>query len=253
MQSFEHSKGSIYFTLGGIPTAIRPSSWIVLFLFGSIIYGRTQSLAPILIFVVGGMICLLAHEYAHAFTCRLLGGSNPAVEIAAGGGSTCSTTLPRSTAGQVIMTLAGPMSSFLLSACCGIILGLQISSPSTGLAFTMLMPLPYTELDQQYVEILGRAILDGELSQFALTCYGIISSIGIWWGIFNLLPVFPLDGGQTVYLLTRSARVTGTVGIVVSALVCLWCIQNRQIYLGALCAYYAYINWAFLKSDRDDY
>lgn len=249
MQSFEHTKGSIYFTLGGVPTVIRPSSWIMLFIFGAIFGGDLQNFSPVLIFVVGGMLCLLVHEFGHAFTCRLLGGGDLAIEIASLGGTTYCGRQPRTNLGKLIMTLAGAGASLALAGICGVLMGLHIGAMGSGLSYCLLGPIPFVDLSQQVLSDIMSALYSGEASRFSIMVFGIISSICVWWSIFNLLPIYPLDGGKAVFLITNNARTTSLIGVICAVAMCIWCFWSKNIYLGMLCGYFAYMNWMFLRNN----
>lgn len=252
MQRFEPSPGSIAFSLGGIPTIIRPTSWLVLLILGS--SGSSSAMLDIvgtLIFVAMGMLCLLVHEYGHAFSCRALGGGESVVEIASLGGVTISSYPPRTRMGHILMILAGPGASLALGLLGGLALGVQIGDVAGGLLAAVYLPLsallPTSDL---LMEHFMYPLYQAGLSHFVLECYFTLFFVCMWWSIFNLLPIFPLDGGKSLYLLTNNARLTSTVGVVVSILLCLWGLISGNMFNAFLCAYLVYVNWQYMKSNR---
>jgi Zn-dependent protease len=79
----------------------------------------------------------------------------------------------------------------------------------------------------------------------------------IWWGIFNLLPVSPLDGGQAVrnflrmFLSERTAFVIAVwLGIIVGTFVAVAGLVARWFFLALLIAWYVYSNfqqWQYFR------
>lgn len=253
MQQFEHTPGSIYFTFFGVPTIIRPSSWLVLLILGSGL-GNRLDIMPTLIFMVAGMLCLLAHEYGHAFCCRAQGGGSSVVEIASLGGVTISSYPPRTRGGHILMVLAGPVSSLLLGIAAGIILGVHLGLPlGKCVVFGMTSPLPfqvpYGIIEWSYIPV-WEAMESSGMGNFALVCYSELFFVSVWWSLFNLLPIYPMDGGKTLYLLTENHRLTGMVGIVVSVLLGIWALQEKMLFTAFICAWFVWLNWQYLRYSR---
>jgi Zn-dependent protease len=73
--------------------------------------------------------------------------------------------------------------------------------------------------------------------------------INIGWGLLNLLPVWPLDGGQLAYTLVdgftpfQAARVIRILSVTTAALMSLFAFTSQQTYLALFFAYFAAINW----------
>ena len=122
MPYIQEGPGCISFTLAGVPTLIRPSVWLVLLVLGSA-GSANFSIVPPLVFMVMGVLCLLVHEYGHAFSCRALGGGESIVELGSLGGVTYSSYPPPTRATHIIMVLAGPGASLLLGLLGGFTLG----------------------------------------------------------------------------------------------------------------------------------
>ena len=252
MRYFEPSKGSLYFTFMGVPTVIRPSSWIVLLLLGSGGFSASVNLQNMLIFVAAGMLCLLMHEYGHAFSCRALGGGQPKVEIASLGGVTSYTSPPPTRARNVIVLLAGPGASILMGVLAAVLLALHVGvSIPKCIVFAMTLPLPF-DMPDELVRLCylpaAEAIMQSGMSNFASQCYHVTFFVSVWWSLFNLLPIFPLDGGQTLYQLTGNHRLTGIVGTVVAALLAYWSLCEGMIYTLLLCGWFVWINLKIAKT-----
>jgi Zn-dependent protease len=86
---------------------------------------------------------------------------------------------------------------------------------------------------------------------------GDLLQVNIMWGIINLLPVFPLDGGQIAReLLNIQNPRNGTVmALQLSAgtavLVAAYALLNERIYLALLFGYLAYANFQSIQFTRN--
>lgn len=254
MNHLSASSGSLSFSFLGVPTVIRPSSWLVLLALGSGFNARFD-LSEALAFVIAGMLCLLVHEYGHALSCRALGGGPSTVEIASLGGVTKFSYPPRTRLGYILMTLAGPGASLALGILGGVVLGLHIGvEPMRGMAFSLLFPLPNDLLPDElalwcYQPVI-QALREGIISGFALTCYSTLFIVCVWWSIFNLLPIFPMDGGKTLYLIIKDQRMTSYVGLTVCVLLSVWCIVQGRVFTLIIFGWLMWINWQFIRLSR---
>jgi len=173
------------FSIFGIPVRVHPLFWLVALLLG----GRTLNLLDILIWIVAVFISILIHELGHALAMRYYGQHSQIVLHAMGG-----LTVPEPVAWgtgwanvrltpnqEIVITAAGPVAGFLFAAfILAVVFGLGgIIQLTTLLGF---IPIPLAGF------VGGNAILNSFI--------GSLLWINIMWGIFNLLPVYPLDGGQ---------------------------------------------------------
>lgn len=251
MEPQQRASGQLHFTLAGIPTTIHPSSWLVLLVLGSTSGTKGYDLLPTLIFVVAGMLCILAHEYGHAFTCRAFGGHVVGIQIASLGGVTHMAPPPRTRLGDIITTLAGPLASLCLGALGGLLLGLHIGNPVEGISYALQAPLeallPGVH-PQLHFEDLYRAVFSGSLSIEVLMCYRTLFFVCVWWSILNLLPILPLDGGHIVHRITGNTVLTGRISIVTAVLLGVICFVRLEFFLCLFCAYAVYMNMQYLKN-----
>ena len=256
MHSEETNRGCIAFTLWGIPTVIRPSAWIMLLILGSMRQpGAPDALQTTLIFMVAGMLCLLVHEYGHALMCRAMGGSGSSIEIVSLGGVTHSTNPPRTRMGRLLMVLAGPGATALCALLVGLVIGRYIHSAGAGISLSLLLPLspllPADVLQQPLYEsliALNEANMSGEISLFTIKCLFTMSNVCVWWSLLNMLPILPLDGGETVRLCTNNLLLTCRISIIVASLLLVVSIIQVALFSALLCGYFAYHNWQVLKA-----
>ena len=158
----------------GIPVRVHPFFWLVIILLGP------KSPGAILLWVVAAFISILVHELGHALTAKAYGSSTEILLYSFGG--LAFHHLPSGWVGpRIVVLLAGPGAGFLLAALIWIGATLILGPP-----------------DHSFLEFMtGQWISFGEQRGGGLdTFIELMLRINIWWGILNLLPVNPLDGGQ---------------------------------------------------------
>jgi Zn-dependent protease len=161
------------FSILGINVRVHPLFWVIAILLGS----SSSSPINILIWVVSVFVSILIHELGHALAMRYYGQRSQIVLHTMGG-----LTIPEPVAWgtgwahvalmpnqEIFITLAGPGAGFLFAAfifAFTIIIN-TLSAPITGLPGTMINLL-----------------------------IGNLLWINIFWGLINLMPIYPLDGGN---------------------------------------------------------
>ncbi len=153
------------FTLFRFPITVRPGHFVVAALLG---WPRTapdaDSLVVWAVFIVTVFVSVLWHEIGHAVAIAGYGGE-PQIALYEMGGMTQDVSSLRVRPGQsIVISLAGPAFGFALG---GLLWGLALALP--------------TDLGE-----VGRAVLRNALF------------VNIGWGVLNLLPMLPLDGGHVV-------------------------------------------------------
>ncbi len=175
------------FSLCRIPILIHPSVWITLALFGGV-WGIecVSSFLSVLYFMLAGFMCLILHELAHAVVGRFFGGGHPHVLISGLGGECCNPDARMTRFQGLLMTIAGPLSTLLLG-----LIAVAIIYVADGF-----------DTDNTCARAL--AYIKGEVPRISLNIIpvgimGLLRSIimvSFWWTILNLIPIYPLDGGQ---------------------------------------------------------
>jgi len=173
------------FSLLGIPVRVHPLFWLIAFLLG----GRTINLFDILIWIVAVFVSILIHEMGHALAMRYYGQHSHIILHAMGG-----LTIPESFAWgtglasvrlnpnqEIVITAAGPVTGFLFA---GLVVMLVLFLGGVAYFTTLLGFIP--------VPVAGFMGGNEYLNQFI----GTLLWVNVIWGIFNLVPVLPLDGGQ---------------------------------------------------------
>jgi stage IV sporulation protein FB len=184
-QSPPPTRFDLRFSFFGIPVRVHPLFWLI-----ALILGSSGSFTQIMLWILVIFISILIHEMGHALAFRTYGQGSQIVLYVGGGltipetvswGSGYASVAP-SPMQQIIITLAGPFAGFLLAALtvAGVIF--TGGSVAIGLLFGFI-PIP------QLTALPVGGNLAGQFISLMLW-------VNIFWGLVNLLPVFPLDGGQ---------------------------------------------------------
>ena len=159
-----HHHGFKIGTIGGTPIWVRPSFLILVALFVFLDLDRQVSLAHALFWVPVLLISVLVHELAHAAAIAAFGYGSSTIELGGWGGQTSNARRSRPWH-EIVISVAGPVSSLVLG-------GLFL------LAFVLFHDRMATD-----VFVFVRLMLWANIA----------------WGIFNLFPIYPLDGGQVLF------------------------------------------------------
>ena len=155
------------FRVGPFPVRVSPWHFLGMAFFGyPLIDFPGLGFVALLLFMVAGFLTILWHELGHASAGLYFGKPSNITLIAFGGYASFYDGGPRSGWRSLLMILAGPAAGFLLA------LLLYVSNESVGWA-----------------------------SQGGLAVaffYYVFIRINIVWGLFNLLPIWPLDGGRAL-------------------------------------------------------
>jgi len=230
------------FSIAGIRVRVHPLFWVIALLFGS----ASANLLNILMWIFVIFISILVHELGHAFAFRrfgqdsyvvlhLMGGLTVPESVAWGDGYTNVRLTPNQ---NIFISLAGPFAGFLLAIVvilAGIGLGGQFAVSVLGFIPIPVVIMPY-EL--------------GVLN----TVFGLFVFVNIFWGLVNLLPVFPLDGGNVArYTLIQVDPINGLrnslwLSVVAGALIAIaGYMFLRSIYMAFLFGYLAFQSFQALQ------
>lgn len=178
------SQGDLHFSLFGIPVRVHPLFWLIALVLG--LMGSSQ-MSDVFVWAAAMLVAILIHELGHALAMRRLGLRPWIVLHGMGGLTACDTAQwrnPRAShwASQIVVSAAGPAAGFLLAA--AVIAVLHLSGHPAWISFD--------RESQFFFSIQMAAVGSRTLSLFVY----FILFISVIWGAFNLLPVYPLDGGH---------------------------------------------------------
>jgi stage IV sporulation protein FB len=218
------SKYDLHFSLLGIPVRIHPMFWLVALILGS----NRQDVGSVFSWIIAVFLGILVHELGHALAMRAYG-FYPWITLYGMGGLTSHDQGYRvhskgsEPLGQILICLAGPAAGFLLAAI--VILVIHLTGGPTNPRVANL------------------------ISSVLFIC--------IVWGAVNLLPIYPLDGGQIareVFLLfsTRNGILYSLLLSIVAAIgmaivgIGLW----ASFFVALLFGYLAFTNYMTLQAYR---
>lgn len=178
-----YTRYDLNFNLAGIPIRVHPLFWVMTLLFGL----SSGDPLQLLIWIIAVFVSILIHELGHALAMRLYGQPSQIVLHAMGGltiptqvrwgGEWASVSL--SSNQEIFISLAGPLAGFLFAVVV-ILVGLITGGSFATTRLFGLIPFPMV--------LFGNQIANSIVLTFLW--------VNIFWGLINLLPVFPLDGGN---------------------------------------------------------
>jgi membrane-associated protease RseP (regulator of RpoE activity) len=157
---------------------------------------------------------------------------------------------------RLAVLFAGPGAGFLLCAVTVLafwaVLGPSPIDQAQWIAFNLGLSQNRGAFAEKFVMVFDPRSSQG---QFAYNLYSFLIQINLFWGLVNLLPVWPLDGGQiaqillTLYDRLRGPRwghvlsllVAGAVALIAYAL-------TQRLFLTLFFGYFALVNYQVLQS-----
>ncbi len=175
----------------GIPVRVHPFFWLLAALLGSSFL--QMGAQYLLIWVACVFVSILIHELGHALTGMAFGAPGRIVLYAFGGMAINSNALHVRWQ-RIVVCAAGPVAGFLFL---GVVLGaLWLRDPDIGLGYVTVIG---AELGLP-LQLRGEA---GALTVDFIRGHPIefwtiddLIFVNLVWGLLNLLPIWPLDGGQ---------------------------------------------------------
>jgi Zn-dependent protease len=212
----------IAFRIGPIPVQILPSFFLMTFLLNV----GLSSVSELIAWAVVVLASVLAHELGHAAVARAFGLA-PQIQLHGMGGTTSwaparTLAVPQ----RIAISLAGPFAGFLVAAV-----------------------VRYGIPQSTWHGALGALV------------YGDLLFVNFGWGILNLLPMLPLDGGNVmaelmnVFTHGRGERPARIFSIAVAVLAALLSLRIGWWWPCLLAASFAATNWqrlSFLKDVETD-
>jgi Zn-dependent protease len=147
----------------------------------------------------------------------------------------------------------GPGAGFLLCALVGIlgtiVLGILPTAPELGI-----LPGAVYRWFPRLLESQVHALPRWAASQPVLEAYRSLLWINFWWGVFNLVPIFPLDGGQlaqaflTMHNPREGVRRGYIVGMITASLLAIYLFNQGQQINAFFVAFLALTNLQLLQA-----
>ena len=216
----------VRFQLFGVPTRINPFFWVMAAFLGA----NLRDGPTFVLWIVAVLISILVHEFGHALTGKLFG-EQPSVILHGFGGLCTSGGVAQTVRQRFLVLLMGPIAGFLFLT--AVILSVA--------AFQRVSPLTVWELE-----------IDGTAPFLRFLSF--LFYINLIWGLINLLPVFPLDGGQIALLFIshwnrrNGVRWSFIVSLVTGGLVAIFLAQREQYMSAIMFGYLGFQSYQTLQS-----
>jgi Zn-dependent protease/Flp pilus assembly protein TadD len=216
------------FRLFGFDIQVQASFWISTALLGY--WGSTGSprdvLPRLLVWVLAVLVSVLVHELGHAFAFRRYRIQSDIVLYHFGGLTVPRAALPLTRIENIVVSLSGPFAGFFLG----------------GALFAF---------DHYAPHIVDRM---PHLAQYAI---GTMLWVNIVWGIINLLPVQPLDGGHVLEsaLGPKRERLAAGISLVVATGVSIAFLYRQwffPVFIFGMSAYQSYRRLQALSPDTTE-
>ncbi len=211
---------------------VHPLFWLIALLFGS-----NLGVIGAIIWMCVMFISILIHELGHVFAMRRFGVESRVVLY--GGGGLAIPTYGRNTSPQegITISAAGPFAGFIFA---GILMGaVTLLGGSTGFGFIYgVIPIPFANIPS--------------IGYYPNLAIRLALYINVFWGLINLLPVFPLDGGQIArYMFVISdpwegVRKSLQLSIITAIIVVVLAILGEQVFIAVLFGFLAFSNYQML-------
>ena len=163
----------------GFPVEVQPFFWLTMAMFGGGFSATSaEDWRDVMLWVTAAFASVLIHELGHALTMRRYGEGAVRIVLYAFGGVAMSQSLARTRGRQIAISAAGP--------------GLEI-----GAALL--------------VHLVARAF--GIESEWLRAWVTFFVGVSLFWGVFNLIPIVPMDGGRILEAALGPARIRTTLTI----------------------------------------
>lgn len=247
------SPGELHFRLFGVPVRVHPWFWVIALLLGM----STKDPKLLIIWVVCAFVSILIHELGHVAAFRRFGQRARVVMYAFGGLAIADqdahsdwgrTWRPpgyddRNADGwrHVMISFAGPLAGFIFAA----LIAAALYATDRNCPFVI----------GNFVWWIGgsKTIANERL----LDATYFLLQVNIYWGLMNLLPVYPLDGGQIARELLsmadsrrgvrRSLVLSIATGAVVAVGALIWR-GGEDLFLAVMFGMLAYSSYRTLKA-----
>ena len=171
----QQTPNDISFTLFGFPAVIQPFFWVIAALITALSIGNIDHMpiwfAKLFVGMAGVLLSIMVHELGHALTFRHLFRTPCMIVLHGFGGMAVPFHPHRRTYGfrgavaEGFLSFSGPLAGFVLAFC----------------TYSFLQLIPE---DDRHMTFLLRFFLWWT------------TWISIFWGLFNLLPIYPMDSGH---------------------------------------------------------
>jgi len=207
--------GELSFRLFGAPVYVKIWFWLV-----ALVIGGEQEPIPLLIWLGVCFASVLLHELGHVAALRLFG-SRSEVVLTLWGGATIPDRSPGGALARFVVAISGSAVGFCVAA-----LALEAAHASGAIIhFGLRIYLPAVVI-----------LPAGGHASYLYVLLNYLVYVNLYWGLLNLLPVHPLDGGHAARAIFEQRnpwdgrRKSLLLSAVVAAIVALLGILTHSMY-----------------------
>ena len=249
----------LHFHAAGVPVRVHPWFWLMSLLLGVGSFNKPNPPQEIILWVGVVFVSILVHELGHVAAFRYFGQRAKVVLYSFGGlampderdvyrgyddYSSSYHREERGAGAEMMIAFAGPLAGFLFAVLVFAIIAASGHEPSIRLGGPTAFEIRFAPFRWENLDLLFRQLL----------------FVNVFWGLINLLPVFPLDGGQiSRHFLTKfhpgeGLRQSILVSIFVAIGVAVWAlIKIDDKFMAFLFGYLAYVNYQVLQQISGGY
>jgi Zn-dependent protease len=206
----------------GIPIRVHPTFWIAMILLGWV----PDAPKLVFIWVVCGFVSVLIHELGHAVTAELFGWPTEIILYFGGGLAISHRERNDTPLRSIAVSAMGPAAGFLL--------------------LIQVILLRYFVNRQGWLQ-----------DEYSFYVFRDLFLMNLFWGLLNILPVLPLDGGHILHSVCQMlrlrdpAKVTLSVSTVVAGLAAYYfLVQMHQQIAGIMMLMLCFQNASAIQSRR---
>lgn len=249
----------IHFHVAGVAVRVHPWFWLMSLLLGAGSWNDPNPPQEIILWVGVVFVSILVHELGHVAAFRYFGQRAKVVLYSFGG-----LAMPderdmyggyddyassyyrekRGAGAEMMIAFAGPLAGFLFAALVFATIAATGHKPSIELGGPTIISFLFKLYPWDNLNLLLLQLL----------------FVNIFWGLINLLPVFPLDGGQisrhflTKFNPSEGLRQSILVSIVVAIGVAVWALLKiDDKFMAILFGFLAYVNYQVLQQISGGY
>lgn len=229
------SRFDLEFKVGSIPVRIHPLFWLAGILLGFSSRGTGQQ---VVLWVAAMFVSILVHELGHALVARAYGWP-PHIVMHGMGGLAIYTPTHQKRFPRALIAFSGPGAGFVLGG--AMLAAIVWTGHSVG------VPLTDIRLGE------GPPLMTGRLGLFI----NYMLFMNIVWGLINLAPIHPLDGGAIAGTLIEKYRprdgLTLSLKLSIAASIALAVVGMmlwRSFFMAMLFGILAFQSWQLLQQAR---
>ena len=249
MIGLSETRFDLKFHLLGVPVRVHPAFWVV----SAIMGWRENELPLVALWIACVFVSIIVHEFGHALMSRRFDAS-PSVVLWGMGGLCHSQGEQQTPLQRLAVVLAGPGAGFLFCAVRDVSDHTDIPHHAARARAMIGSMVGLNPLPEGVPIKVAMGITHFGATVFTLYTYDFLIQINFLWSVLNLLPVWPLDGGQATQILLklydrfRGERWSHVVSLLVAGVVAVVAYSLTQRVFMAV--FFAYFAWSIIRCSR---